>query len=193
MNNTAILLREATLSDAPAIQAIYAPYVENTTVTFEYEPPTVAEMAARMEAGFYEYPYLVCQQNDRVVGYGYAHQLFVRAAYAWNAELSIYVDQACRAQGIGTRMLAALLEILRHQNVQWAYSIIALPNEPSERLHLAHGFHLCAQFPNAGFKLGQWHDTAWYAKPLGKAEVPPAPLIPFAQLPKPLVNEILQG
>ncbi len=187
-----VTLRMAALSDADALSRIYAPYVLNTTVTFEYEPPTAEAFAARIAGIYTQYPYLVCELDGGIAGYAYAHRLFDRAAYGWNAELSVYVRTDCRGHGVGKRLCRAVTELLRLQGVLFVYAIIAAPNEPSERLHASLGFARCAEFTDAGFKHGGWHSTIWYKKALGKRTAPPAPVIPVTRLAPAQVEAALQ-
>ncbi len=188
----ALTLRLAVLADAEAISRIYAPYVKDTVVSFEYDPPSADEIARRMAAMFCDYPYLVCQMEGRIVGYAYAHRLFERAAYGWNTELSVYVDQPCRGMGVGRTLMQALLKLLQMQGVASAFSAISVPNPASEGLHMALGFQKCGHFPGAGFKLGAWHDSCWYALQLTPLAVPPAPVTPFCQLDKDAVEAVLE-
>ena len=184
-------LRLAALSDADALSRIYAPYVSETSISFEYEPPTAEAFAQRIAEIYQEYPYLVCEYDGVIAGYAYAHRLFARAAYAWNAELSVYVRQDCRGGGVGRALCRAVIELARMQGVLRIYSNITVPNEPSERLHAALGFRLNSELEGAGYKLGGWHNTRLYGKALGELAVPPAPVIPFAQLPKESVAAVL--
>ena len=75
-----LTIRPAKLSDAPAIQAIYAPYVEKTAITFEYEVPSVQEFEARISKTLEKFPYLVVEEDGRVLGYAYASTYYARTA-----------------------------------------------------------------------------------------------------------------
>ena len=86
-----LTIRPAKLSDAPAIQAIYAPYVEKTAITFEYEVPSIQEFEARISKTLEKFPYLVVEEDGRVLGYAYASTYYARTAYDWTTELSIYL------------------------------------------------------------------------------------------------------
>ena len=86
-----LTIRPASLSDAQAIQAIYAPYVEKTAITFEYEVPSIQEFEKRICKTLEKYPYLVAEENGQVLGYAYASTYYARTAYDWTTELSIYV------------------------------------------------------------------------------------------------------
>ena len=88
-----MIIRFARAEDAQALLDIYAQYI-HTPITFEYELPSAAEFARRISSTLADgYPYLVCQDGDEVLGYAYAHRLGERAAYQWNAELSIYLSR----------------------------------------------------------------------------------------------------
>ena len=144
--------------------AIYAPYVRDTAITFEYEVPTAAEFGARLHHVLPEYPWLVCRTPGQVLGYAYAHRHMERAAYGWNVECSVYVLGSARGRGVGRALYGALLELLRLQGVVNAYGCIAVPNEASESLHRATGFSLLGHFPASGWKQGRWHDIVWYGR-----------------------------
>lgn len=162
-----VKIRPAVAADAAALLEIYAPYVMETTVTFEYEVPGTETFAGRIEAIAAEYPYLVCEIDGRIAAYAYGHRHMERAAYQWNAELSVYVDQGQFRRGIGRALYQAVMEILKLQNIQTVYGIVTSPNENSERLHAAMGFTKRALFPQMGYKFGRWLDVAWFEKNLG--------------------------
>ena len=162
-----VKIRPAVAADAAALLEIYAPYVVKTTVTFEYEVPGTETFAGRIEAIAAEYPYLVCEIDGRIAAYAYGHRHMERAAYQWNAELSVYVDQGQFRRGIGRALYQAVMEILKLQNIQTVYGIVTSPNENSERLHAAMGFTKRALFPQMGYKFGWWLDVAWFEKNLG--------------------------
>src|SRR5213593_1124663 len=97
----AAVIRLAGEADAEAVQAIYAPYVRDTAISFETEPPTVEEMGRRIRTVLEHAPWLVCERNGEAVGYAYASRFHARAAYRWTVEVTVYIDRAhCRA-GIG--------------------------------------------------------------------------------------------
>ena len=113
-----IHIRPAAPDDAPALLDIYAPYVTDTAITFEYEVPTLDDFRQRVENTLLTHPYLVMERDGEIVGYAYTGQLGSRAAYAWAAETSIYLRQDCRRGGLGTRLYNALEEASRMQNVK---------------------------------------------------------------------------
>lgn len=145
-------LRFAVPEDAKALLRIYAQYID-TNITFEYVLPSEEEFVERICSFSQVYPYLVCEENGRIVGYAYAHRLQERAAYQWNAELSIYIDRDARSRGLGRRMYTALTALLRLQGVKTAYAIITQPNERSERLHEAMGFARIGVMHSTGYIL----------------------------------------
>ena len=116
-DHTQILLRTARPSDAARLVEIYAPYVTDTAITFEYEVPSVEEFRSRIEKTLERYPYIVAEQNGRIMGYAYASAFARRAAYNWSVELSIYLDMEIRRQGIGGRLYQAMEEILKEMHI----------------------------------------------------------------------------
>ncbi|MEF8808114.1 GNAT family N-acetyltransferase [Natronomonas sp.] len=173
--------RLATRSDAEAIAAIYRPYVEETAITFEETPPDADEIAARITDTVETYPWFVAERKGAVVGYAYAGKLRKRAAYRWVVELSVYVDRERRGEGIGSALYDALLATLERQGFRSAYGVVTLPNPGSVAFHEAWGFEQAALLPEAGYKLGEWHDVAWYERGLGDGRPDdPAEPTPFS-------------
>ena len=186
-----IRIRFATAQDTSALLSIYAPYVEQTPITFEYDVPTLDEFAARIEDFSSFYPYLVCEYGSRIVGYAYAHRHMSRAAYQWGAELSIYMAPEACGLGIGPKLYGALMHLLKLQNVRIFYACITSPNERSQRMHEALGFKLCGLWHRSGFKHNKWHDVAWYEKTVSDIDDAPRPLICVHDLDPAVVDEIL--
>ncbi|MBE6955647.1 MAG: N-acetyltransferase [Ruminococcaceae bacterium] len=184
-------IRPATLRDAEAILAIYAPYVENTAVSFEYEVPSLRAFEQRMEGIMAFYPYLVWEEEGRILGYAYAHRHQERKAYQWNAELSIYLHPDATHRGIGTALCRALLELLRLQGIKTAYSCVTVPNAASEALHAKMGFSPAGIWHNSGFKLGAWRDVGWFQKALCPYEENPRDPISIHNLPQETVAAVL--
>ncbi len=170
-------IRKATEADAETLLAIYAPYIA-TPVTFENELPTVEEFARRIREITAFYPYLVCEMADRIVGYAYAHRQMERAAYQWNAELSVYIDKDFTRCGIGKQLYTRMIELLRRQHVQTLYSLITLPNEASVALHRSFGFRIAGIHKQTGYKCGCWHDVMWMDLRINSAEGEPPALEP---------------
>lgn len=169
-----IEIREARPEDAAAIQAIYAPIVAGTAISFEEVPPTVEEMRQRIVTTRQSYPYLVAERDGRLVGYAYASQHRARAAYRWAVDVTVYIAESARRAGVGRSLYSALLPILAKQGFNAAYAGIALPNAGSVGLHEHLGFQHIGTFPQVGFKLGQWHDVGYWRLALGTPDNPPA-------------------
>ena len=161
-------IRFAKPSDARSLLDIYAPYVENTAITFEYEVPTIEDFANRIEKTLEKYPYLVAEEDDVVVGYAYASTYYARAAYDWAVELSVYVSQDARGQGVGTELYDALEGLLDQMGYVHFLACISLPNEASLTLHRKRGYQQVAHFPKIGYKFNCWHDIVWLQKSLEK-------------------------
>lgn len=179
--NPETVIREAEESDAAALLAIYAPYVEHTAVSFEYVPPTVTEFAARIRAvKAAGYPYLLAETDGKPVGYAYASRFRARKAYDPSAEASVYVDPAFHGQGIGRALYAALSQRLPALGVTNLYACVTMPHktpdpyltDASPRFHEALGFSLCGRFTACAVKFGRPYDMGFFEKRLGT--VPPS-------------------
>lgn len=159
-------IRDARRSDVPAMLAIYAPFVEHTAVSFEYDVPTEAEFARRLEEHQAAFPWLVCEENGTVMGYAYAGRAFERAAYGWNAEISCYLAPELRGRGVGRRLYARIEEILTRLGYYKLFAVVTSANAPSVAFHRALGFRDAACFRNVGYKQGGWYDVLWLEKTL---------------------------
>ncbi len=168
-------VRVARLDDAAAVAAVYAPYVRETAISFETEPPDASEIRRRMAAGLPAYPWLVCEQEGGVVGYAHASPHRDRAAYAWSADVTVYLRQGLQRRGLGRALYCPLLELLRRQGFTRAYGGIALPNDASVALHEAMGFAPIGVYRSVGYKLGAWRDVGWWGFDLAELPAEPAP------------------
>lgn len=159
----AISIRSATFDDAAAICAVYNPYVANTTISFEEEAVAPGDMARRMadvvQAGL---PWLVAEENGRLLGYAYATKWRARPAYRTSVESSVYLDGAAAGHGLGTLLYRALLEALRELDVHMVIGGIAQPNAASVALHEKLGFRKVAHFSEVGRKFGHWVDVGYW-------------------------------
>jgi phosphinothricin acetyltransferase len=177
-------IRIATGADAEQVTAIYAPYVEQSAVSFESVVPSIEEMAARISDRQPAYPWLVAEDGDRrVVGYAYAGRFAARAAYSWSVETSVYVAEAARRRGVGRGLYTALFQILAAQGYRRAFGGIALPNAPSVALHESMGFTPSGVYRAVGWKFGAWHDVGWWQRSLGATDAEPQPPRPYTDLP----------
>jgi L-amino acid N-acyltransferase YncA len=172
--------RAESTRDAAACAAIYAPYVEDSVISFETQAPSAPEMAERIEAIGATHPWLVAERNGGVAGYAYASPHHARAAYRWAADVTVYVDAAHQRSGVGRALYEALFELLRAQRFWIACAGITLPNDPSVGLHEALGFVPVGVYRNIGWKDGSWHDVGWWQLDLGDLPQapPPEPLSP---------------
>ena len=154
-------IRLATPADVPTILDIYAPFITESTTSFEYEVPTVIEFAGRIQLIQQQYPYLVAERDGRVLGYAYASKHRDRTAYQWSVETSVYVHPDGQRQGIARQLYTTLFDLLRRQGYYSAYAGITLPNPASEAFHRSMGFETVGVFKNIGYKFGAWHDVIW--------------------------------
>lgn len=177
-----IRLRLAQVRDAADILAIYAPYCESTTVTFEVVPPSLATMEERITRIRGEYPWIIGELNGRVAGYVYASRFRERAAYKWTAEAAIYVAMDSQRRGLGHAMYSALFSILRAQGFFKAVAGITLPNPASVGLHERFGFRQTGIFPAVGHKDGTWLDVGWWQLALQPEVLHPPDPRPFSDL-----------
>jgi len=177
-------IRLATPDDAADIQAIYAPIVRDTAISFEYEEPTVDEIARRISKVMARLPWLVWTERDtvgeaRVVGYAYAGAHRERAAYQWSADLSAYVHADRRGRGVGKALYTTLMAMLRELGYVNMYAGITLPNAASVALHESIGMRPVGVYSHVGYKFGAWHDVGWWQgelQPLPAAPTPPRSL-----------------
>jgi phosphinothricin acetyltransferase len=167
-------IRTAQPSDAAAVQRIYAPVVEGSVISFEYEPPSAEEMARRIESTLRRLPWLVAEIDGRVVGYAYAAPHGERSAYRWSVDTSIYLDAESRGVGIGRQLYDHLLSTLAELGYVNAYAGITLPNEASVGLHEACGYEPVGVYRSVGYKFGQWHDVGWWHRRLHDSPRDPA-------------------
>jgi phosphinothricin acetyltransferase len=168
-------VRDATAEDAAACAAIYAPYVLETAVSFETEPPTAEQMRERIEGALATHAWLVLEEDGAVRGYAYAGAWRGRAAYQWNAEVSVYLDPELHRSGAGTALYTALFDRLRRRGYRVALAGMTLPNEASQGLHASLGFEPVGTFRGVGWKLGGWHDVHWMQRPLSEPGDPCGP------------------
>ena len=154
-----ITIRPARPEDIPHITAIYAHAVEHGTASFEIEPPSEPEMAARrtalVEGGF---PYLVADAGGRIDGYAYAGPYRPRIAYRYTVEDSVYVHPRAYRNGIGRMLLTALIARARETGQHSMIAAIESGNATSIRLHERRGFEHVGTLKEAGTKFGRWFD-----------------------------------
>jgi len=168
------IVRDASEQDAAACAAVYAPYVTDTVITFESDPPSAADMAERIRAASQSHAWLVLEDDGRIVGYAYGSRFEPRAAYRWACEVSVYVEMGRRRTGGGRLLYEELLRRLADRGFRVAVAGMTLPNDASVGLHRAMDFEPVGTYRRIGFKHGSWHDVAWMQRMLADGEDPPA-------------------
>ncbi|MCD7749742.1 MAG: N-acetyltransferase family protein [Oscillospiraceae bacterium] len=181
-----VTIRAVTPKDAAALLAIYAPYVENTCISYEYVPPTAEEFAGRITRTLEKYPYLAAESDGELLGYVYAGPLHPRAAYDWAVETSIYVREDKKGLGLGRLLYQALEQALGEQGILNMNACIAYPPVEDEYLtrssadfHEHMGFHLVGRFQQCSYKFGRWYDMIWMEKHIGDHLPAQPPVKPF--------------
>ena len=173
------MIRFATEADIPAILEIYAPYVLNTTFTFEYTVPTAAEFTARFRTITAQCPWVVWEEDGKVLGYAYGSLPFERAAYAWCSEVSIYLAPQVQGKGVGRKLYRVLEAIMTCQGYQVVYSLITSENTGSLTFHERVGYRFTANMAKCGYKFGRWLGVIWMEKRLQDSDVPGKMPVPW--------------
>ena len=176
------MIRIAEERDAAPMLDIYAPYVRETTITFEYEVPTPEAFLARFEGITRDFPWLVWEEAGAVLGYAYASRPFERAAYAWCGEVSIYLAPEARGRGIGRRLYGVLEHILWQQGYRVIYSLITSENTASLAFHEKLGYRRCAELDGCGVKFGRWLGVIWMEKRSEFVEIPTCAPVPWLSI-----------
>ncbi len=187
--STYFQIRMATELDAEEILKIYAPYVTDTAITFEYEIPSIDDFSQRIRNTLQMYPYIVALEEGHIVGYAYASAFRERAAYSWTAETTVYLKQDCRGKGLGKKLYNTLENILRRQNIINLNACIAYTSRQDIHLdntsmafHEHLGYTKIAHFTKCGYKFGAWYDIIWMEKVLGDHPDTPDPIIPISRI-----------
>jgi phosphinothricin acetyltransferase len=176
----AVLIRLATEGDAAAIASLYRLYVEDSRVSFEEVAPDEREMARRM--GNPMHPWLVIEEDGKLVGFASTSPMRDRAAYRWSVETGLYLMPAAQGRRLGSRLLTAHLELLERQGFVTIVAGIALPNDASVALHEKLGFALSGIERGVGFKLGEWVDVGRWQRDLAPRSATPAEPRPFSEV-----------
>ena len=183
MDTNEIKIRPATEADAAEILNIYAPYITDTAITFEYDVPTLEEFTGRIRHTLEKYPYLVAVRDSEIIGYAYAGAFYGRAAYDWSAETTIYVKKGCSHSGVGKLLYQALETALKAQNIINLYACIGYPEEDDEYLtknsaqfHAHLGYRMVGEFYHCGYKFDRWYNMVWMEKLLDPEVKHPKPI-----------------
>lgn len=170
-----IILKKVTINDAEELLQIYAPYVEDTAITFEYDVPTVEEFRNRIKDISSKYPYIkAVDDNGNILGYAYAASFKGRKAYDWSCEVTIYLRMDERGKGLGKILYSKLEKSLKDMGILNMNACITYPkseniyvNYDSFNFHKKLGFNLVGKFTDSGFKFNEWFDMVWMEKMIG--------------------------
>ena len=176
------MIRIATEEDIPAILDIYAPYVLNTAYTFEYTVPTVPVFTQRFRTITAQCPWMVWEEEGRVLGYAYGSLPFERAAYAWCGEVSVYVAPESHGRSIGKKLYAALEEIMWRQGYHLLYALVTSENKNSLAFHEKVGYQYRTEFSDCGFKFGRWLGVIWLEKRTNRTACPAQAPVPWTAI-----------
>ena len=172
-----VTIRAAVIEDAPALLDIYGYYVEHTAITYEYDVPALSDFQDRIRHTLEKYPYLVAQKEDHIIGYAYASAYHPRAAYGWNAEMTVYLDHNERGHRVGQKLYTLLEQLLQEQGIVNALALITPPmTEEDETVYASMHFHekmgyeLAGRIKNSGYKFDRWFDTVTMQKQLNTPE-----------------------
>lgn len=188
MNYKVRLVKEA---DSKNILEIYAPFITDTAVSFEYTVPSEEEFTTRIKSIAEEYPYLVCEEDNEITGYAYAHRYLERAAYQWDVEVTIYLAPAAQKKGIGGLLYAKLEKVLFAQGIKNLYACITANNEQSIKFHEKCGYNLVGTFKKAGYKNDAWQDVVWMEKSIAGFDEKPKKPVSISQFDKDSIEKIL--
>ena len=170
------MLRDAVLRDVRDMLEIYRPYILETAYTFEYDVPSLEEFEARVRKITGAFPWLVWEESGEILGYAYGSRAFERAAYQWDADLSIYLRRDCRGRGVGRQLYTELERRLQAQGYYVLYGLVTSANTGSCAFHEAMGYRAAMRLPSCGFKFGQWYDIIWYEKRLREGNPAQSPI-----------------
>ncbi|HEX6072984.1 MAG TPA: GNAT family N-acetyltransferase [Sphingomicrobium sp.] len=179
----AVLIRLAVETDAAGLAAIYRPYVEESSISFEEIAPDAAEMARRIAGdrpGFH--PWFIAEEDGRILGYAASSPFRARPAYRWTVETGIYLAPEACGRGVGRELLTPLLELLERQGYVAAIGAIALPNPASIALHEKLGFTYAGTYRGVGFKMGEWLHVGLWQKELAPRSAAPQEPLPYSSL-----------
>jgi L-amino acid N-acyltransferase YncA len=187
------VIRVATAADASSILDIYAPYIENTSYTFETETPTIDSFRERVITYLQSWPWLVCEIDGIIAGYAYGAKHRERIAYQWSVECSVYIHNDFQRAGIASALYTALIDILKLQGFRNLYAVINLPNDKSVAFHEKLRFEYFATYKNVGYKLGKWKNVGWWQLQLNEYTNEPSPPIKFSEIDKQSIEAVLQS
>lgn len=175
-------IERAEIEDAEELLAIYAPYVEKTAISFEYEVPSIEEFAERIKNISARYPYIkAVDEAGNIMGYAYAGAFKARRAYDWAVETTIYVKEDMHKCGVGKELYDALEKSLKGMGILNMNACIAYTSHEDENLtngsmmfHEKLGYKLVGTFHKCGYKFNKWYDMIWMEKEVGEHSETPS-------------------
>ena len=191
-----IIIRDATVNDIESLLSVYAPYVENTAVSFEYEVPSIDEFRSRFEKITKKYPYIIAEDTKgNVLGYAYYNEFKAREAYRYSVETTIYLAKEACGRGTGRKLYEVLEKAAKAQNITNMNACIATCKTEDEYLtnrsyyfHEKMGSKLVGTFNNSGYKFDKWYDMVWMEKHIGEHKENPEKIKPFTEIREELKN-----
>ncbi len=188
--DNAVKIRPASIKDAADIRKIYAPYVSDTAITFEYDIPDEAEFAGSIKKTLEKYPYLVAEKDGRIIGYAYAGTYRTRAAYSHTVEMSVYLEQSSRGQGCGRMLYEELERILKQQNIYILYACITSTDRENDgyltdasiHFHEKMGYRHIGKNEDCGYKFGRWYSVLWMEKVIAQRPEKPQDFLPYPKI-----------
>jgi len=187
------MIRLAQPADAGSILNIYAPYISDTSFTFESEVPSVTAFADRITSYLTNWPWLVCEINGNIAGYAYGSRYRERVGYQWCVECSVYIHDDFQGMGVARALYTALFAILQQQGYRNVYAVINLPNEKSVHLHERCGFKWFVTYDHVGYKLGKWKNVGWWQLVINEYNHEPAAPVKFSELDKTPLLSLFQS
>lgn len=164
--STDLVIRHAIEEDVPEIMAIYNDAIVNTTATFDTEPKTLADRLCWFRERSGDHPVIVATLDDKVAGWAEIKPFGTRKAYEYTVENAVYVDPLCQGEGLGSALLARLIEIATDSGFHVVLALIVAGNDCSVRLHEKFGFEKVGVMREVGRKFGSWLDILIYEKVL---------------------------
>ena len=183
------LIKENDIKD---VLDVYNPFIKNTPITFECTVPSMKKFRKRVEHVTAKHPWLVAEENDRIVGFAYASVFKERMAYSWDVESSIYVIDDAGMQGIGTALYSAMEDILKLQGFYNIYAILTTGVKRSLYFHELMGYKKMYTLDCCGWKFDQWYGITCMCKTIGDIHQPPKEIIPIKELEKKSIDKILK-
>jgi phosphinothricin acetyltransferase len=180
--------------DYKAVLDIYKPFVNATSITPEFNAPSLLDFSNRLKNITAQYPFLVCEMNQIIIGYAYATKFRQTDGHQWSVELTIYLSPDYHHKGVASALYTTLFSILKFQNYINAFAVIILPNKKSEAFHQRLGFQEVGIFKNGIYKSGLWHDAKWLQLNLSehvKKPLPPKPITELKDTPE--LDAIIQN